>query len=88
MAGRFGSLVGIAAILVVGVVVRNTTEAKDEPKKDRPPAAPREVVAIVNRGGCGNCHVIPGVPGADGEVGPDLSKLGTVAGTRTSRPRK
>ena len=63
-------------------LVRTTTGAKDEPKKDVPPAAPREVVAVINRGGCGNCHVIPGVPGADGEVGPDLTTLGKVAGTR------
>lgn len=52
------------------------------PARDEPATAPREVVAVINQGGCGNCHVIPGVPGADGEVGPDLSKLGTVAGTR------
>ncbi|MSR31465.1 MAG: hypothetical protein EXR99_08170 [Gemmataceae bacterium] len=46
------------------------------------PAAPNAVVAILNRGGCGNCHVIPGVPGADGEVGPNLSKLGVAAAGR------
>ena len=83
MANRFGSLVGIMAILVVGTaLVRNKSEAKDEPKKDQALAAPREVVAIINRGGCGNCHIIPGAPGADGEVGPDLWMLGKVAGTR------
>jgi cytochrome c peroxidase len=47
-----------------------------------PSAVPREVVAVINRGGCANCHVIPGVPGADGEVGPDLTTLGKVAGSR------
>ena len=52
------------------------------PIRGQPPAAPRDVVAIIDRGGCGNCNVIPGVPGADGEVGPDLSMLGKVAGTR------
>mgnify|MGYP002629571076 FL=1 len=83
MANRVGSLVGIVAIFVVGTaLVRNKSEAKDEPKKDQPLAALREVVAIINRGGCGNCHVIPGAPGANGEVGPDLSMLGKVAGTR------
>lgn len=29
-------------------------------------------------GGCGGCHVIPGVAGAVGTVGPDLSNLGEV----------
>lgn len=80
MVSRFGRLIAVlsfAAALLSGVSAR-----KDEPKKEQPPAAPREVVAVINRGGCGNCHVIPGVPGADGEVGPDLTRLGTVAGTR------
>lgn len=41
-----------------------------------------DVVAAFHRGSCGNCHVVPRVPGADGNIGPDLSKLGAVAGTR------
>ncbi|MGW8225091.1 MAG: c-type cytochrome, partial [Anaerolineales bacterium] len=31
------------------------------------------------KGGCGGCHVISGVPGADGLVGPNLSDVGEVA---------
>ncbi len=70
-ANHMRTLAGLAVVLVGWVaLVRNPNEAKDEPKKDQPPAAPRDVVAIINRGGYGNCHVIPGVPGADGEVGP------------------
>lgn len=73
----------VLSILVIEVIlVRNTCEAKGEPQKEQPFTAPREVIAIINRGGCGNCHVIPGVPGSDGEVGPDLSMLGKVADTR------
>ena len=44
--------------------------------------APPEVVVTFNKGGCGNCHVIPGVPGANGQVGPDLSDLGAEAAER------
>ena len=29
----------------------------------------------MRRYGCGGCHTIPGVPGADGKVGPSLAKL-------------
>ncbi len=50
-----------------------------------PPAqgmAPSAVVAAFNKGGCGNCHTIAGVPGAVGRVGPDLSAIGAEAGTR------
>jgi cytochrome c peroxidase len=39
-------------------------------------------VDILDRGGCGSCHIIPGMAGADGTVGPDLSRLGAVAGKR------
>jgi cytochrome c2 len=31
--------------------------------------------ALITRYGCGGCHTIPGAPGADGKVGPDLSGL-------------
>ena len=46
--------------------------------------APPEVAAAFNKGGCGNCHTIPGVPGANGQVGPDLSSIGAEAATRRS----
>ncbi len=81
MANRYGPLVGVVVVLVV-LTLHSRVEAKNEPKKEQRSAGPREVIAVINRGGCGNCHVILGVPGADGEVGPDLSKLGTVAGAR------
>jgi cytochrome c peroxidase len=73
----------ISMLCVSAAFIRDSAEAKDEPVKvQQSPPGPRAVVAIINRGGCGNCHVIPGVPGADGEVGPDLSLLGKVAGGR------
>jgi cytochrome c2 len=31
--------------------------------------------ALITRYGCGGCHTIPGAPGADGKVGPDLAGL-------------
>jgi cytochrome c2 len=31
--------------------------------------------ALITRYGCGACHTIPGAPGADGKVGPNLSGL-------------
>lgn len=36
------------------------------------------------RGGCAACHTIPGVPGAAGLVGPNLSAIGSEAGNRAS----
>ncbi|MDG4798232.1 c-type cytochrome [Micromonospora sp. WMMD1082] len=49
-----------------------------------PPTPPPEVVdGDVQRGlrliehyGCGTCHAVPGVPGAEGQVGPPLAGIG------------
>ncbi len=44
---------------------------------------------IIIRQQCGSCHVIPGIPGADGLVGPSLahfSKRATVAGILANTP--
>jgi nitrite reductase (NO-forming)/hydroxylamine reductase len=40
------------------------------------------VTAAVTKGGCGACHVMPGIPNAMGVVGPDMSNIGNEAGTR------
>lgn len=34
------------------------------------------------KGGCSACHTIPGVPGAVGQIGPDLSNIGVTASER------
>lgn len=40
------------------------------------PADAAAATAAVQKGTCGACHIIPGIPGATGVVGPDLSKIG------------
>lgn len=40
---------------------------------------PEEIVSSFHSGGCIACHVIPGIPGAAGTIGPDLSRMGEVA---------
>jgi nitrite reductase (NO-forming)/hydroxylamine reductase len=42
--------------------------------------SPEEKTGLAfQKGGCAACHTIPGVPGANGTVGPDLSLAGDVA---------
>ncbi len=41
--------------------------------------SPQEAAALFQKGGCVACHIIPGVPGAVGTIGPDLSDIGAVA---------
>lgn len=36
---------------------------------------PTKAAALVTRYGCGGCHSIPGLPGADGQVAPSLSDI-------------
>ena len=39
-------------------------------------------VQAIQKGGCAACHVIPGVPGAVGVIGPDLSEIGEKVAER------
>lgn len=41
-----------------------------------------QAVAAMQKSGCAACHVIPGVPGAVGTIGPDLSAVGKLAAER------
>jgi hypothetical protein len=40
------------------------------------------VIAAIDKGGCVACHTIPNIPGAVGQVGPNLSRIGAEATTR------
>jgi len=43
---------------------------------------PAAVEPIVTKSACIGCHVIPGIPAAVGQVGPDLTNIGVVGATR------
>lgn len=50
---------------------------------------PRRGAQLILQTGCGACHAIPGIAGADGRVGPPLEHLGGqvfAAGGRWGRP--
>ena len=40
------------------------------------------VIAIINKSGCPACHTIPNIPGAVGQIGPNLSNIGVDGATR------
>jgi cytochrome c oxidase assembly factor CtaG/cytochrome c2 len=45
--------------------------------------------AVIERVGCGVCHTIPGISGADGLVGPPLNRIGSrdyIAGVLRNKP--
>jgi len=46
-------------------------------------------IALIEQNGCGTCHMIPGIDGADGLVGPPLTMMGRriyIAGVRRNTP--
>ena len=43
-------------------------------------------VTAFQKGGCPACHVIPGIPGSEGTIGPDLSTIGSLANERIAAP--
>ena len=60
--------------------VQNPT--KDVDVNEEPEMKDIDPVALFQKASCTGCHVIPGVPGANGTIGPDLSAIGDLAETR------
>lgn len=76
---------GTAAVLLAAAAL--ATACRDAPEPRPPGAAVGDVragAAAIESYGCGSCHTIPGVPGADSLVGPPLtswSERSFIAGT-------
>ena len=54
-----------------------------------PGADPGSAPTVMKAFGCGSCHMIPGVDGADGRVGPNLAEMGdrwSIAGRLPNTP--
>lgn len=67
---------------LVPVAAATPVAAKPAAPPSQPAAEPvsaPDVAAAFQKGGCGACHIIPGIAGAVGAIGPDLSKMGEVA---------
>jgi cytochrome c2 len=50
---------------------------------------PERGAALIGRIGCGTCHIVPGIPGAAGFVGPPLDHMGSriyIAGVLRNTP--
>ncbi|MBK6007319.1 c-type cytochrome [Ramlibacter ginsenosidimutans] len=54
-----------------------------------PGGDPQRGQALISRMGCAGCHTIPGIAGADGNVGPPLTRIGDrifIAGVLRNTP--
>lgn len=63
------SFISLAAVALIGCAER-------EPPAARAPGDAKAGRAAIERLQCGACHVIPGVAGARGQVGPPLERFG------------
>lgn len=75
----------VALALLLGGCGGSGTEAVSVPGA-HPDSAPTEMKAF----GCGACHTIPGVDGANGRVGPSLADVGerwSIAGRVPNTPQ-
>ena len=77
-------------ILVLGLALAGCAEAEAPAHLAIPGADPVRGKALIADYGCGSCHFVEGVPGADGIVGPrleDFAKRTLLAGTFPNVPR-
>ncbi|HJP66055.1 MAG TPA: c-type cytochrome [Actinomycetota bacterium] len=73
----------IVAAGLLGAVVAACTSVGSEPPPQVPGGNPKAGADAIVSHGCGACHTIPGIRGADGLVGPPLihwSRRGFIAG--------
>lgn len=76
-----GRAVGRASLLVAGLSLAAACGASDETRRaaagrSLPGASPERGRALIHAYGCGACHQVPGVPGANGRVAPNLTGFG------------
>lgn len=80
---RAAAASALCVALVTGVVAAACSSTPSSAPAQVPGGNPRQGAVEIERFGCGSCHVIPGIRGADGLVGPpliDWSRRGFIAG--------
>jgi nitrite reductase (NO-forming)/hydroxylamine reductase len=75
---------GMKGILLVGAAAESGVAETAGGEVEKPAGLYENELALqaFQKGGCSACHVIPGVPGAVGTIGPDLSEIGKVSAER------
>ncbi|MDH4083134.1 MAG: hypothetical protein OEV99_06735 [Nitrospira sp.] len=86
--------IGLVALSAVWAL-RTPPASRPTPSHSAPPTLPAGTIPLVTgdepiadvftRAGCSVCHIIPGIPGANGRVGPPLV-LGTTGLERLTDP--
>jgi cytochrome c1 len=71
-----GTRIGWLAALCGVVVLASACGGSTTPPAEVPEGHPDRGAQLIRQYGCGSCHTVPGVEGADGLVGPPLSDFG------------
>lgn len=77
------------ALLLVLPILLGCGEANTEAKTNSFGGTPERGAKLISDIGCGGCHIIPGIVGADGLVGPPLNHMGRrvyIAGILRNTP--
>ena len=83
---RLRTAAGVSALLGSVLVVAGCGATRTI---DIPHSQPEQAPSLMEAYGCGACHTIPGVAGADANVGPSLANLDerrTIAGVLPNTP--
>lgn len=83
-AGELEYMDGNSAFEALGMKGVLVVAPAGAPSAERPAGLYVNELAVqaIQKGGCVACHIIPGVPGAVGVIGPDLSEIGEKVAAR------
>jgi cytochrome c len=70
-----GILLLVFVVLAIALVANTADNMPVMAKQTIPGGNPMDAPEAISRYGCGTCHHIPGVVGADGVVGPELENI-------------
>jgi cytochrome c2 len=81
----------LVAVILLGVLTLSGcgTPAESAPAQTVPHGDSSQGAAAIRYYGCGSCHTIPGINGANANVGPPLNRIGTreyIAGKLQNNP--
>lgn len=77
MSGDFSHAVADSLLVLLLTAMLAGCEQGKATSADNFSGDPKQGADLVRNYGCGGCHTIPGIAGADGNVGPPLNRVGT-----------
>ncbi|MFN2590288.1 MAG: cytochrome c family protein [Actinomycetota bacterium] len=77
MIRRPSAAVAATGLALLVAVAACRSGPSTEPPPEVPEGNPARGADLIQRFGCGSCHIVPGIPDADGLVGPPLIRFGS-----------